>query len=100
MHPAPTNLKTMAAMINITLSKLRRRLGYVCSRVSHTSNRVMILSHGKTVAALVPMSDYVALEEADAKSLQYKEYQVAEQMQRWTDLKKRIALERERDRDV
>jgi len=90
----------MAALISITLSKLRRRLGHVASRVNHTGNRVRILSHGKNLAALVPISDYVALEEADAKSLQYKEYQMAEQMQRWSEIKKNIALERERERDV
>ncbi len=100
MLPALSNLKTMATMIDITLSKLRRRLGFVCARVNHTGNRVMILNHGKIIAALVPASDYDALEEADAKSLQYKEYQMAEQMQRWIEIKKNIALERERERDV
>jgi len=50
------------------------------------------------VAALVPLSDYEALEETEDKSESYKEYQVARELGRWSALKR--SLERYRAEEV
>ena len=78
-----------------TVSKLRQSLGRHVARVSHGGDRVLILKHGIAAAALVPVSDFEVLEEAERKSLRYKEYQMAEKLAKWEAIKREIARERE-----
>ncbi len=79
-----------ALMAMIALSKLRRRLGPWVAHVEHTHKRIVILRHGRPVAALVTMDDMNALEEADAKELKYQEYLKARELERFRALKRRV----------
>jgi len=85
-------------MPTIPLSSLRRTLSHRVTRIEHTGERLVVMRHGRPVAALVPLSDYEALEEAEDKAADYKEYQVAREMSRWSALKR--SLERYRAEEV
>lgn len=79
----------------ITLSDLRKCLGQSAQRVALTRRRLMITRNGKLLAALMTRQDLEILEEVERKSLQYKEYQMAEAMHKWHALKDEIDRRRE-----
>ena len=67
-------------MLKTGLSHLRDHLGRVIAQVENKGDRIVIARNGRAVAAIVPMGDYKALEEASRKSLGYMEYQHARHM--------------------
>lgn len=73
-----------------TLSQLRDALGRYVARVAWTGKRLIIMKHGKAVAGLVTVHDLKLLDEVEAKSLDYKRYQTAQQLMKWEALKAAI----------
>jgi hypothetical protein len=76
----------------ITLSELRRNLGAAVDHVSHIPYRLPILKHGHFIAALVPYSDYLALEQVRHKSQNYHLDQSAEKLREFAALKQALSV--------
>jgi len=71
----------------ITISDLRRNLSPVLAHVTHVPARIPIMRHRILTAALVPYSDFVALEEATQKSSGYRLQQSSQQLHEFNLLK-------------
>lgn len=80
------------------ISQLRDRLGSYVQAVARDGDRVVITRSGREVAALVPMRELTLLDTASTRSMEYKAWQVAQELMRWRIVKEGLqALERERD---
>ena len=71
----------------ITISDLRRNLAPVLAHVTHVPCRIPIMRHRILTAALVPYSDFLALEEATQKSQGYRMQQSTQQLHEFNLLK-------------
>lgn len=67
----------------VSMSTLRDRLGRYVHAAGHHGDRFVILKNGREHAGLVPVSDLNLLDNAASRSLDYKAFQIAEEMLRW-----------------
>lgn len=65
------------------ITRLRDNLGRYVHAAGHHGDRVVILKNGREVAGLVPIRDLNLLDNAATRTLEYKAYQIAEEMLRW-----------------
>lgn len=70
---------------NVTLSQARDRLGHYIREAGHNGHRVLIRRNGREAAALVSVTDFNLLLDA-GKSMEFKSFQVAEELHRWRSL--------------
>ncbi len=70
-----------------SLSTLRSNLGRYVHKAGHHGDRIVILKNGREVAGLVGVGDLNLLDNAATRSLEYKAYQVADEMLRWRLIK-------------
>jgi len=65
------------------ISRLRDRLGTYVRHVARDGDRVLITRNGRELAGLVPMTELALLDQAANRSLDYKAWQVAQELMRW-----------------
>lgn len=75
----------MIQMCSIT--QLRARLGQYVDHMTYSGTRIVILKNGRELAGLVPVRDLNLLDQAATRSLDYRAYQIAEEMLRWRIIK-------------
>lgn len=69
------------------ITRLRDRLGSYVQLVAHDGERVLITRNGRELAGLVPAHELTLLDEAAGRSMDYKAYQVAQELMRWRIVK-------------
>jgi PHD/YefM family antitoxin component YafN of YafNO toxin-antitoxin module len=70
-----------------SLSNLRSNLGRYVRNAGHHGDRFVILKNGREMAGLIGVADLNLLDSASTRSLEYKAYQIAEEMLRWRLIK-------------
>ena len=76
------------AMLHLCpITRLRDRLGLYVRLVAHDGDRVMITRNGRELAGLVPARELTLLDDAAGRSMDYKAYQVAQELMRWRIVK-------------
>ena len=69
------------------ISRLRDRLGRHVRQVAHDGNRVLITRNGRELAGLVPVAELALLDQAANRSMDYRAWQVAQELLRWRIVK-------------
>ncbi|TDK41116.1 type II toxin-antitoxin system prevent-host-death family antitoxin [Antarcticimicrobium luteum] len=69
------------------ITRLRDRLGLYVQLVARDGERVLITRNGHELAGLVPARELALLDDADSRSMDYKAWQVAQEMLRWRIVK-------------
>ncbi len=69
------------------ITRLRDRLGTYVQQVAQDGDRVLILKNGRELAGLVPAGELILLDQAANRSLDYKAWQVAQELMRWRIVK-------------
>ncbi|GAA6191807.1 hypothetical protein DS909_20950 [Phaeobacter gallaeciensis] len=70
-----------------SITRLRDNLGKFVHDADYHQDRFLILKNGREVAGLVPVRDVKLLDNATNRSMDYKAYQVAEELMRWRIIK-------------
>jgi len=65
------------------ITRLRDQLGMYVDLVAHDHDRVLITKNGTELAGLVPARELELLDNAASRSMDYKAYQVAQELMRW-----------------
>ncbi|MDX2483872.1 MAG: type II toxin-antitoxin system Phd/YefM family antitoxin [Pseudodonghicola sp.] len=69
------------------ITRLRDQLGRYVQLVARDHDRVLITRNGRELAGLVPAHELELLDAASTRSMDYKAYQVAQEMLRWRIVK-------------
>lgn len=69
------------------ITRLRDRLGTYVQLVARDGERVLITRNGQDLAGLVPAHELALLDEAAGRSMDYKAWQVAQELMRWRIVK-------------
>ena len=81
----------------VTMTRLRDNLGRYVHDAEHDQSRYVILRNGREAAGLVSVRELNLLDNAATRSLDYKAFQIAEEMMRWRIIREGMAVERGRD---
>lgn len=69
------------------ITQLRDQLGFYVELVADGYDRVLITKNGRELAGLVPVRELDLLDNAAGRSMDYKAWQVAEELMRWRIVK-------------
>lgn len=77
-----------------TITHLRDNLGRYVRNSGYHGDRFVIIKNGREAAGLVSVRDLNLLDQASSRSMDYKAWQIAEEMLRWRIIKEGLQAQK------